>query len=429
MLVFNLHKFHCAAILKPYVLGMFSIPLLRLATGAWFPFPLIDDGFPSVSGTAFALKRWRDGRAPGTIAYQLRAVDCALDWARRNGINFEGRCRTREFFDEDELQELREALRIPRVQNGRKHLRPVANETLAARWDFVLGYMVFLARKSFTRSMSINSREAAKEQIRHFIELYRSFRPSVSSADLSPVVGLPTADARALFGTKEDGRASAFHPEHPKNPFINHRERNYALFTLLYWHTFRISEVLNLKRDDLDLTSGKNILKVRRRPDDPINPSHEDLKTGIGGVVALEEVVASALADWLIVRRGYLKPQQSRYPYLFISERGRKLSRRQAHNLFQEARKALPELGPTFAAHVLRHDWNERYVEEALARRGDKRWSPLDALDVDHQEEQNRWVTGSKMSGRYSHRAHAKRSGKRVMARAKEYEDLLEDEE
>lgn len=412
----------------PYVFDVFSVPLLRLATGAWFPLPHLEGGLPSISATAFALTRWRDGRAPSTIAYQLRAMDSALDWARRNGIDFEDRCRTREFLDEDELQELRQALKVPRVQNGDKRLKLVATETLAARWDFILGYMVFLARKSFTRSMSIDSREAAKDQIRYFIELYRSVRPSVSSAVRSSVVGLPTPEARALFGTKEDGRTSVFHPEHPNNPFLNHRERNYAIFSLLYWHTFRISEVLNLKVEDLDLRNSKDILMVRRRPDDPSNPSHEDLKTGIGGVVALEGVVTAALADWLIVRRGYLYPQK-RSPYLFVSERGSKLCRRQAHNLFQEARKALPKLGPTFAAHVLRHDWNERYVEEALARRGDKRWSPQDALDVDHQEELNRWVSGSKMPGRYAHRAYANRSGMRVMARAKEYEERLEDEE
>lgn len=419
----------CAALLKMYILAVFSVPLLRLGTGAWFPLPLTEEGLPSIAGTAFALTRWRDGRAPSTIAYQLRAIDCAVDWAKRNGFEFEAKCRTREFFDEDELQELREALRVPRVQNGGKRLKLVATATLAARWDFILAYMVFLARKSFTREMSIDSREAAKDQIRYFIELYRSVRPRVSSVVHSSVVGLPTKEARALFGNLEDGCTSVFHPEHPLNPFTSHRERNYALLTLLYWHTFRISEVLNLKVIDLDLRQNKQVLTVRSNPDDPDNPSHEDLKRGIGGVVALEEVVVVALADWLLARRGYLKKNQKPSPYLFLSERRRKLSRRQVVNLFHQARKAFPELGPTFASHILRHDWNERYVEEALARRGNNRWSPGDLLDIDRQEEANRWVSGSKMPGRYSHRAFSKRSGSRVMSRALEFEGRLEDEE
>lgn len=407
---------------------MFSVPHLRLATGAWFPLPLTEKGIPSIAATAFALNRWREGRAPSTIGCQLRAIDCALDWARRNGIDFESRCRTREFFDEDDLQELREALRVPRGQNGENRLKLVATETLAARWDFILGYMVFLARKTFTRSMTIDSREHAKAQILQFVELYRSVRPSVSSAFRSSIVGLPTPEARALFGSKDDGRTSVFHPEHPSNPFDNHRARNYALFTLMYWHSFRIGDVLNLKVEDIDLRKGKEILIVQPRPDDPANPSYEGLKRGIGGVVALEEVVVEALADWLIARHVYIKPQK-RSPYLFVSERGRKLCRRQAHNLFQEAREALPVLGPTFASHILRHDWNERYVEEALARRGSRRWSPQDLLDVDRQEEHNRWVSGSKMPGRYAQRAYAKRSEKRVMARNREIEDLLDEEE
>ena len=410
-----------------YVLNMKCVSVFRLGTGAWFSLPLTGEGLPSVTATAFALSRWRAGRAPSTIAYQFRAIDCALEWAKRSGIDFEARCRTREFFDEDELQELREALRVPRLRDGANRLKLVATETLAARWDFILGYMVFQARKSFTRAMSIDEREAAKDQIRYFIELYRSVRPSVSSAVRSPIEGLPTEEARTLFGTRQDGQTSVFHPENPRNPFGSHQERNYALFTLLYWHTFRISEVLNLKVTDLDLRQTRRILTVRAKPDDPNNPSHEDLKRGIGGVVALEEVVVEALADWLIVRRGY--PNAKLCLYLFLSERGRKICRRQASNLFHSARKAFPELGKSFASHVLRHDWNERYVEEAMARRGSNRWSPQDLLDVDRQEELNRWVTGSKMPGRYSHRAFSKRSGQRVMARAKEFEDLVDDEE
>ncbi len=406
---------------------MISVSVFQLGTRAWFSLPLTEEGLPSVTATAFVLTRWRAGRAPSTIAYQLRAIDYALDWAKRTGIDFEARCRSREFFDEDELQELREALRVPRLRNGAKRLKLVAVETLAARWDFILGFILFLARKSFTRAMSIDDRETAKGQILRFVELYRSERPHVSTAVRSTVVGLPTEDARLLFGTLEDGRTSVFHPEHPRNPFGSHRERNYALFILLYWHTFRISEPLNLKVTDLDLRKTKEILTVQARPDDPDNPSHEDLKRGIGGVVALEEVVVEALADWLIARRSY--PNAKRCPYLFLSARGRKLSKRQATNLFHEARKAFPELGPSFASHVLRHDWNERFVEEAMARRGSNRWSPQDLLDVDRQEDANRWVPGSKMPGRYSHRAFSKRSSQRVMARAQEFEDLSEDEE
>lgn len=121
-----------------------------------------------------------------------------------------------------------------------------------------------------------------------------------------------------------------------------HGERDHLMLLLMYRHGLRVSELIVLRRADLDLASGH--IWVRR------------LKRGL----ATHQPLAG---DELGALRRVLSVRQDAMPWLFLSERGQPLTR-QAVNYLIAAIARRAGLGPVHP-HMLRHSCGH-----ALARAG-----------------------------------------------------------
>ena len=121
-----------------------------------------------------------------------------------------------------------------------------------------------------------------------------------------------------------------------------HGTRDHLLMLMAYRHGLRVSEVIGLRRDDIDLDQAR--LWVRR------------LKSGL----AVEQPIT---ADELRAIKRYLATRSDRLPWLFVSERSQALTRQTVNYLIASAarRAGLPPVHP----HMLRHSCGF-----ALANRG-----------------------------------------------------------
>ena len=111
-----------------------------------------------------------------------------------------------------------------------------------------------------------------------------------------------------------------------------HGARDYLLILVMYRHGLRVSETVDLRRDEVDLDRSR--LFVRR------------LKNGL----SVEHPIAG---DELRAVRRYLATRRDALPWLFVSERGQPLTRQSVNYLVATAAKRanLPPVHP----HMLRH--------------------------------------------------------------------------
>ncbi|EAA0892430.1 tyrosine-type recombinase/integrase [Salmonella enterica] len=117
-------------------------------------------------------------------------------------------------------------------------------------------------------------------------------------------------------------------------------ERNNCLILMAFLHGFRASELLALNVADLDLKG--RVVYVSR------------MKNGFSTVHPLLPDEVRTLKRWLRVRRGILNTGLTDDGRLFVTQKGRQLSRQQFYNILSvTGKRAALSLNPH--PHMLRH--------------------------------------------------------------------------
>jgi integrase/recombinase XerD len=174
----------------------------------------------------------------------------------------------------------------------------------------------------------------------------------------------PTADWKGLTRLEELRLLNAVQTLRVRHgPGTDQGLRNHALFAALLGSGLRVSEVLNLERDQY---TGKGFSRVQT-------------KGGmVRDVVPLHRDARQVLDEWL-------KARQDDAPALFLTRTGRKLSRREAYGIIlrvaAQANAHLPEDEKIdVSPHVLRHTFLRKlaetkgvhYAREASGHRSDR---------------------------------------------------------
>jgi len=134
-----------------------------------------------------------------------------------------------------------------------------------------------------------------------------------------------------------------------------HGTRDHLLMLMAYRHGLRVSEVIGLRRDDIDLDQAR--LWVRR------------LKKGL----AVEQPITG---DELRAIKRFLATRSDRLPWLFVSERSQALTRQSVNDLIAVAarRAGLPPVHPYMLRHscgfaLANRSYDFRLIQEYLGHR------------------------------------------------------------
>lgn len=412
--------------------------------GERLPLVIDCDGLPDPHIVHYTLSSLRpSGKKASSLETTLYGLLIAKLWAEQRNIDLIDRARSFEFLSSGELLALKDHIRSPNSRSQqslsleavrRKHIGRAAARF---RYFVAIQYLEWLGQEYLARLGSTNSSRylLGKDRLERFVtRATASGKFGGSSENIKPRWGL-LKEQRQLF-------LDIIRPGHPGNPFQSiHQHRNYALLLLYYEFGMRLAEPLTLRlvatrtvQSSVDLigsytrerggAGNSPAIWLVANHDDPDDPRTDQpvLKTAGRLLLFHEESLAlKALVEWVNHHRNDETRYQGgkRSPFLFISRqsflnnKGKRIaspiSKKQVAKLFQAIKAHHPSL-KDITAHVLRHDWNDRW-NEMLRERGE-RWE-------DHTRDQcyaMGWDPQSKMPHRYGRRSIQQQANTKSMA-------------
>ncbi|WP_179140843.1 hypothetical protein [Chromobacterium haemolyticum] len=116
------------------------------------------------------------------------------------------------------------------------------------------------------------------------------------------------------------------------------------------------------------------------------------------------------LDEWITRHRANRQqfPAAAKHPYLFVNNRGEPLGSRGFRKVVEKLRRHYPILAG-LCHHLLRHDWNDRWVELNEEEGGDPEISLRD------QKYAMGWSPASTMPFRYARRAIRNAANKKLL--------------
>lgn len=358
-------------------------------------------GVPDESVARYVLTNLRARKVPNSIELDLRGIGMGLAFCAARDIDLMERIARGAFLDSNELMALHEFMR-----RG-KRVSIVQVDVAADRYHAFIHYVIWCAEPILKRISKRSALQIARGELADFKKKAFAVGPKKSrdAATGNPGARLGmTAEQRALF-------LRVIVPGAPENPFREDLQlRNHAYLLLCYHLGARAGEMLGLKVKDIDRTQRPVVVSIKRRHDDPEDPRKRPAATKTRERdLAIDEEVASVLDKWMKNRsKKEAFPRARKWPYIFVNEDGDPITQHGLSGIYQTLRKKHPSLPKDLATHIVRHDRNDRWVE-----------NPDDAGDASAHEADQIYLMGwsdrSKMPSRYGARARQNRANKKSL--------------
>ncbi len=384
---------------------MYEIRQVRMADGEIL-YLLADKvtGLPDAYVTRYIFVEVRSaGVSSGTIRNKLIAIGTGLTLVRELGIDIERRIAVGRYLDNEELHRFADLFTRRKDGAGR-----INGESAGDRYATFIDYLAFRTSEVRQYAPEVDHPMIARA-LEDFKRRAAKHRPHASS-------GAALNERLGLEPHLRDRFLEVIRPGHPENPFQTGLQvRNHAILLIAYIFGLRSGEEFSLKRSDFDDRAHPPTLTIHRRPDDRDDPRIEPaLVKTLGRTLPIEGDALAALEAWLAERYDRARyPLARRHPYIFVARTGAPIGLRRGRQLYEQVRKAHPELGG-LVQHMLRHDANDRWTEE------DEEKKPDPTASRRQRTYAFGWTDGSDMPDKYGKAAIRRGAAKRIETIQKE---------
>lgn len=320
-------------------------------------------GFPMFYPTAFITRAVRDNSTHLTQMAYLEAVKRVCQWERLNNIDLESRFHQRHFLTQQEVDSLTNYLRAR--MDGKGNIS-------ASKFNIHLGYAAkyinWLAQEVITDKSDnkvaeaiVRQDEALKEKRRHR-------------------TGSKTAWAQELIAKHLPDEAREQLQDLFENPYqkIYHRTgratrlRNIVMLRVLYQTGMRRGELLSLKLKSIIESTGRDhasLVIERNHHDETDTRVNQPVAKTLGRIVPITFELEDQLLEYITVRSNVPNVGFDDEDFIFVNHRaGRDQGKPISDSVFNAALDNLKKLFPAIEdlhPHLLRHDWNYRFSQEA----------------------------------------------------------------
>ena len=293
-----------------------------------------------------------------TVEQELRGVAGALSFLAERGIDFAARVASRAFLSLPEMDGL--VAYFGRIRRRKK--RP-GERTTVLRVRATIRYLSFV--------IGLHSHEAWSTPEARALGSVGKVEFLAGLAARCPTPRPKDGTRRGLTAEQKDalmlalvGSASRAHASGDAGRIFT-ADRDALWMDAGLELGLRTGEKLGIRLCDLDLDAGT--LRIVRRPDAADDPRKELARVkGEPRELDLSPYLADRIRSHVAVARAG-RPGASKHGFLFVSASGNPLSRSAVNRMFARLREAAPSLGMDFCNHRIRHQWNERFSEDAVA--------------------------------------------------------------
>lgn len=359
---------------------MGQISQLVFANGERYPMLVDGEGMPDFWVTLYVTEILRPGLKQTAIENAIRHIIHLKLWEEINARDLLAEFSAGRFPSDIDIIAIRDHCLVntfslrewhdsSRIKNVRKlalvypastfHLSVVSKAHTANRLGHIANFLHFTARSMLRVRANFTALTVLIEDMKKRIIAQRPKGQGKNGMANDPDAKAPAPEVfEKLMATVQENS--------PDNPYKNSsiRQRNAAIFELMYETGMRSGEVLALQVNDVDYEAG--VVRVVRRHDNPHDPRKwQPVAKTLSRDIPISISFAKRLRDYVMDVRAEV-PGAKRSPFLFVTHKqGEHQGRPISDSLFRNrilgrATTAAPELFNEITRHGFRHNFNYR---------------------------------------------------------------------
>ncbi len=383
---------------------MFRYRVCRMDNGEQFTLPVdAVTGVPDPHDVLYLLHLRDGGLAESTLDRLIRCLGHARYYFVDRRIDLDERIAGGNYLTNDELAAFAQHCRVG--ETGRL----VTSARAQARYAPLIAWIEWRAEPVVARTKG-DAKVAAELALARFKERAANKSPGRVNDD-----AVAPGERLGLDETQRELFLRVIRPGDPGNPFrADLQDRNHVMLMMLYDLPLRAGEIAALYKADVDTRSNPVVVTIHRRPDNPKDPRKDRPSAKTRGRVLFLHDSSDIVRKWKdeALRDRDRFPLARKHPFFLVNEDGGPLSKRAARDVVLTLRKHHPSLA-SLCQHILRHTWNDRFVEAEDKLALSKHESEKRGME---QKYANGWSEDSTMRRRYTRLSTRKCANKSILA-------------